>query len=407
MSSIPHTIRLTDGQLCNLDKRIAKQSVTLLDCLRTIPDHRRPQGKRHELALVLFIVFVALLRGSRTLKDARLWGVYNQSYLAQYFDLRHGIPDPTTFSNVLQVVEPGDLVAGFEVFLSGIGITPPDVLSFDGKTIRAVPEDGSIRHILSLFSHELHSAVGQVGVDGKGKEIPAFEDLLAQGMANKVIAGRLLLGDALHTQKATCKAVLKAGADYLFAVKNNQRQLKRTITAELDRRQADNPASLGAYTYTDKTRGRHVTTTVTLVTATNKGEELLLTLTGSNHWDGVQTIGILRRTGTRTGKDGTTHRIDETIGFIASRKLTAEAVSTHLHHHWCIENNLHWVKDEVFGEDKHTLRKSNAPQVMSWLRSMVISLCNLLKLRSLSDTIRNLEKSTVLHFQFLRMAAVI
>lgn len=64
------------------------------------------------------------------------------------------------------------------------------------------------------------------------------------------------------------------------------------------------------------------------------------------------------------------------------------------------------MKDEVFGEDKHTLRKGNAPQVMSWLRSMVISLCSLLKLRSLSDTMRNLEKSAVLHFQFLRMAAV-
>lgn len=182
-------------------------------------------------------------------------------------------------------------------------MTLQDVLSFDGKTIRAVPEDGSIRHILSLFSHTTHLAIGQVGIDGKGKEIPAFEDLLTQGAANKVIAGSLLLGDALHTQKAACKAVLKAGADYLFTIKDNQRKLKRTLTAELDRRQANNPALRDTYTYTDKTRGRHVTTTVALVTATSKGEEMLPPLVGSNHWDGVQTMGILRRTGVRTGKE--------------------------------------------------------------------------------------------------------
>jgi hypothetical protein len=44
---------------------------------------------------------------------------------------------------------------------------------------------------------------------------------------------------------------------------------------------------------------------------------------------------------------------------------------------------------------------------MSFLRSMVISLCNALKLKSISDTIHNLEKSTTLLGQFLRMAAVI
>jgi predicted transposase YbfD/YdcC len=87
--------------------------------------------------------------------------------------------------------------------------------------------------------------------------------------------------------------------------------------------------------------------------------------------------------------------------------LSAEEVAGHLRRHWCIENNLHWVKDEVFGEDKHTLRRGNAPQIMSFLRSMAISLCNALKLKSISDTIHNLEKSPPLLGQFLKMAAVI
>jgi predicted transposase YbfD/YdcC len=127
----------------------------------------------------------------------------------------------------------------------------------------------------------------------------------------------------------------------------------------------------------------------------------------SHHWDDVQTVGLLCRTGTRANKDGTVHAIDETIGVISSRRLHAKEVAVHLRKHWCIENNLHWTKDVVFNEDRHTLRRGNAPQVMSWLRSMCISLCNALGLQSVSDTIHNLEKSSVLLGKFLKMGAIV
>lgn len=216
-------------------------------------------------------------------------------------------------------------------------------------------------------------------------------------------AGTLLLGDALHTQKATCKLVLKAGADYLFVVKGNQRQLGRAITATL--RTAER-MSLDCFEYEDTKRKRDVVTRMTVLHA-GADQELLPQLTGSNHWDGVRTIGVLHRTGTRPSRGGAAHSIDETVGLISSRALSAEAAAIYLRGHWCVENNLHWTKDVVFGEDRHTLRRGNAPQVMSWLRSMVISLCNALKLHSISDTIHNLEKSTVLLGQFLEMAVIV
>ena len=340
----PHYIYLKDGSLCNLDKRITKSGISLLAQLRTVTDPRSKQGRRHELALILFIVFAASLRGSHTLKDAWLWAVYSRPLLARYFDLRHGIPDATTLSNVLALIEPDELVSGYLCFVRQLRIELGDVYSFDGKTMRAVPEEGSgARHILSLFSHEHHVVVGQVAVAGKGREIPAFEALLTQGVANGVIAGSLLLGDALHTQKATCKLILSAHADYLFSVKNNQRQLKRAITTELAQYQTADPTRLDVYCSTDTSRGRTITTSVTVLASGDSGaaRELLPTLTGSNHWDGVAAIGLLHRTGTRLGKNGTVHAVDETIGFISSRPLSAEHIALHLHHHWCIENNLH------------------------------------------------------------------
>jgi len=408
--SIPHTIRLQDGTACNLNKRITKHKTSLVTLFRTgVTDPRSGPGIRHPLVLILMIGFIGMLADCTDLTDACLFARINEEQFQQWctLPLTHGIPHPTTISRVFQQLDPDELVTVWAQFLQLLGIPLGGVYSFDGKTMRAVSGAGAIRHILSLFSHETHLALGQVGVGSKENEIPALERLLAQGTSLGLIAGSLLLGDALHTQKATCKLIMKAGADYLFAVKNNQRKLKQTIPAQIRQRQADNPAALTAYTYTDTTRGRNVTTTVTLITAEHEDEDLLPTLTGSNHWDGVKTIGALHRTGTRKSRDGTIHQIDETIGFIASRQLTAKEAAIHLHHHWCIENNLHWTKDEVFGEDKHTLRKNHAPQVMSWLRSMIISLCNGLKLKSISTTIHNLQKSPILMDQFLYMAAVI
>ena len=408
--SIPHTICLQDGSACNLNRRLTKHQFSLVSLLVAgVTDPRSGLGTRHPLVLIILIGFIGMLAGCTDLTDACLYAQYNQRLFEKllHTTLVHGIPHPTTISRVFQQLNPDELVTVWVQFLQLLGIPLGEVYSFDGKTMRAVSGTATIRHILSLFSHDTHLALGQVGVSSKENEIPALERLLTQSTGLGLIAGSLLLGDALHTQKATVEMIIRYQADYLFTVKNNQRKLKQAIQAELLKRQTIDPTSLSTYTYTDRTRGRNITTTVTLVSVTDEGEELLPTLTGSNHWDGVQTMGVLHRTGTRMSKDGTVHQIDETIGFIASRRLTAQEVAEHLHHHWCIENNLHWVKDEVFGEDKHTLKKGKAPQVMSWLRSMVISLCNGLKLTSISTTIHHLQKSPVLMGRFLSMAAIV
>ena len=395
-----HTIRLQDGTLCNLNKRISRQAISLATLFRTIPDLRRAQGRRHSLETILLMVFVAMLRGSKDLKDVWLFTLANRAFFRRQLGLSmpHGVPDATTISRTLRVLDPDELVRVFTEFLAILSLSLGDVLSFDGKTIRAVTGQDAVRHILSLFSHETHIAVGQIGVDSKENEIPALGRLLVQGTTGSMIWGKLLLGDALHTQRATARMILTAGADYLFTVKGNQRKLRRVIRTELEACMSQ------AHTYTSSTVDRHrsVTTTVTILAMS---EEELELATGQR-WSGVRIVGTLHRFGTRTGKNGTPTPVDETVGFISSRMLSAKEVAKHLRAHWCIENNLHWVKDVVLGEDRHTLRRGNAPQIMSFLRSMCISLCNALKLKSISDTIHNLEKSTALLGRFLRMAAV-
>jgi hypothetical protein len=45
--------------------------------------------------------------------------------------------------------------------------------------------------------------------------------------------------------------------------------------------------------------------------------------------------------------------------------------------HWTIENNLHWVRDVLFGEDASRVRTRHAPQVLAVCRNTVLTLLRL------------------------------
>ena len=405
-NSTPHTIYLQDGSLCNLKKRIWKKAKSLLCCFSDIADPRKKRGIRHDFPFILFILLAGITSGSTTLKDCHLWALHNRKFMKKYFTLDHGLPDPTTISYVLQKLEPEKLILAYRMFLHLLGIELGDVVSFDGKTMRAVSGQDAIRHILSLFSHLTHTVRGQIGVTQKENEIPVFRQLLK----TLSVKGFLFLADALHAQRDTAKEIIEAKADYLLTIKGNQKDFFADIVMAFTD-QPDLPGNnyktilpkKDTYKEMQLSRKRDITTTVT----TTNNQQLCEYLIEQHDFTGLKTIGVLKRSGTRISKDGTVTPINETVCFASSRILTAKQILTLLRNHWCIENNLHWVKDFVFLEDRQTLRKGNAPQIMSFFRSMCISIFNLLKFKSISDAIHNFEKSKTIHYQFLRMAAIV
>lgn len=405
---IPHTVYLQDGSLCNFKKRIFKKAKPLIFCLSAITDPRKKRGIRHDLSLILFLLFAAMTTGCTTLKDAHLWALHNKKFLNRHFLLRHGLPDPTTISLLLSKLNPDEVVTTYTLFLSLLGVELGDVISFDGKTMKAVSGKDSIRYILSLFSHLTHTVRGQIGVKQKENEIPAFRRLLER--AHGDLTSCLFVTDALHAQHETAKSILKAQADYLLVIKGNQKDFFTDIQTAFTY-QKDLPgtnyqkqkADQERFSEEQVSRKRDITTTV----ATTRDQSLCRYLIEAHGFAGLKTVGLLKRTGERVSKNGTVTAVDETVCFVSSRILSAKQAAFLLRNHWCIENNLHWIKDFVFLEDRQTLRMGNAPQIMSFLRSMCISICNLVKFQSISDAIHNFAKSKTIHYQFLKMAAIV
>jgi predicted transposase YbfD/YdcC len=407
MKTIPqHTVYLQDNTLCNFRKRIWRNTKTLLSCFSTVTDPRKKRGIRHELSLILFLLFAGITSGSTTLKDCHLWALHNRKFLRKYFLLTFGLPDPTTVSYLLRKLNPDEVIRAYTLFMHILGIELGDIVSLDGKTMRAVIGDEAIRHILSLFSHLTHTVRGQIGVTQKENEIPAFRRLLEN--LNGQVTGMLFLADALHAQRETANAIVQAQADYLLVIKGNQKDFYDAICIafiEQENLPGTNYPSVTKDSYKEEqmTRKRNITTTITA----SFDATLCSYLKEQYGFTGLRTVGILKRTGTRTSKDGTVESLNETVCFASSKILSAKQLMRLLRNHWCIENNLHWVKDFVFLEDRQTLRSGNAPQIMSFLRSMCISIFNLLKFRSISDAIHNFEKSKNIQYQFFKMAAIV
>ena len=224
------------------------------------------------------------------------------------------------------------------------------------------------------------------------------------------VNGYLFLADALHAQVETASAILEAEADYLLVIKGNQKDFFADIVTAFTK-QADIPGTnyqavplqKDCCRQTQVSRKRNISTEVT----TTQDSALCTYLIEQHGFLCMRTVGILKRNGTRVSKDGTHTQVAEAVCFVSSRTLSAKQILRLLRHHWCIENNLHWVKDFLFLEDRQTLRMGNAPQIMSFLRSMVISLCNVIHFRSASDALHNFQKSASMHYQFLRAAAIV
>lgn len=79
---------------------------SLYQALQKVPDRRRSQGKRYELALILCLIVLAKLAGQRTLSGATEWIRHRAVSLAQSFGLSHShMPCQMTYCNVLARVE--------------------------------------------------------------------------------------------------------------------------------------------------------------------------------------------------------------------------------------------------------------------------------------------------------------
>lgn len=334
-----------------------------------VTDPRVERTRRHLLCDILLLALCATLAGAESFVDMAQWAGMKEGWLRTFLELPGGIPSHDTFERVFRRLDPQELHACFGRWLASavVGSSKPKQIAVDGKCLRRSFDTASGQkalHVVSAFAvGELGWVLGQVATAEKSNEITALPELLRL----LELKGAVVSIDAMGTPKEVAAQIIAQGGDYLLALKGNHPLLYADT-----QRLFEDAATLAQQKPTraetvEKDHGRLETRRCTALSA----EMLLGGLRGLAGWAGVQSIACLesRREELAAGTVSVERRY-----FLCSLPAEAARLLALARAHWSIENNLHWMLDVHFDEDRCRVRKDHAPLNLATIRRVALSL---------------------------------
>lgn len=370
---------------------------SLYAAFQGLSDRRKARGKRYELALVLTLSVLAKLAGQDEPEGMAEWVKLRGETLCDGLRLsRKTLPHAVTYRRVLGAA------LNIEEFEQAIGAffkrcgSESEQLAIDGKSMRGTIEPGQTRgvYLLAVYAPESGVVLNQVNIEHKANEISAAPTVLS-GLD---LDGKVVTGDALFTQRDLSTAIVEAGGDYGWLVKDNQ----PTLRADIERLFGPDvvlPASaplktdFQAATTTTKAHGRLETRTLTTSALLND----------HTAWPYLGQVFQLVREVRSLATGKTTREVAYGLTSLAPSQASPDQLLVFRRKHWAIENKLHYCRDVTFHEDACALALGHAAQAIAILNNLVLGL---LRLRGFSaiasarrqfDAFPSLALSLVLH----------
>ena len=167
----------------------------------------------------------------------------------------------------------------------------------------------------------------------------------------------------MGTQKEIAKQIIEQDADYVLAVKDNQKELSEAVldVFELSKNEKFNKG-LQSNIYKHEISSEHGRIEDRIVyglPAQSIGMQ-----TDLNNWVDIKSIIKVEHINWTTNKTELRYYISSIVNTDVAKIANA------IRSHWQIENNLHWVLDVVFKEDDSRVRDKISAQNLSWMRKM-------------------------------------
>lgn len=337
----------------------------LIASFATLPDPRCAGRTRHRLLNLLVIAVCAVVAGAETWVDIADYGRMKHNWLATFLDLPHGSVSHDTFRRVFSLVDPQGLEQCFrQSMASAAPPLPREVVAVDGKTVRRSFDRGRAQgplHVVSAFATQQGLSLGQVGVAGKGQELTAIPFLLS----NLCLANTIVTLDALGCQHAIARQLLAQQADYILALKGNQRTCHRAVVAYCKAACFDLGATYPPnYDAFDCRHGRWVRRRAWVLPLCDE-------LAALQDWPGLRAILAIETIRHVQHQPGTHTEIRY---YLTSCPDAPAVLIEAIRRHWAIENSLHWVLDVVFREDDARSRDRVATRSFASLRKLAFNL---------------------------------
>lgn len=360
-----------------------------------LEDPRTGGNTKHHFGEILFMAVSAMLCGMNTFLEIESFCKYQTQWLKNWITLPHGIPRAQTFSNIFQIIDNKTfnqcLATHLNTLLPEI---QQQVIAIDGKNLRgsgSKTNELKASHAVSAWAADSGVTLGQEFVGSKTNEIDAIPKLL--GMLS--LKGHIVTIDAMGTQTAIADQTIELGADYILAVKGNQKSLHDEViyqfdfaAKQLDLNKLESHWSVDIQR--DKSHGKEVIRKVVASTYLD-----WMSPETRERWRDLKSIVMVETETFKSEDEPPTRHIRY---YISSLAANAKEFQKHIRTHWSIENQCHWILDTAFREDHHQCYKEQAARNLGTVRRIVL---NILKLdHTRKESIPQKRFSALMNIEF-------
>lgn len=345
---------------------------SLYDRFQQMTDPRKRKGKQYSLLTLLMIIFLAKLSGKDNPVEIADWAKNEAEELSSMLGLKSTrMPHHNTYRRVFQKIVDKD---EFEELLREYHAQPSEedgeVLSMDGKALRGtrIPGEERCDYVLSVYDGKTQQVKAQEVVETKENEISAAPRVLKQ----VEVEGKIVTGDALHTQRTISEQIVEAHGNYLWPVKENQPRLRNDIQHLFE---PEHPKPGFGKIKTDFETAKQV--------SYGHGRIEIRTIQTSEmlndylDWPGVGQVYRLDRQflWVRRGQVyKTSSETEYGITSLSRKQAPALKVLKVRQSHWSIETGLHYRRDVTFHEDATRMTIGVAGSILSVVHNLVLGL---------------------------------
>lgn len=345
---------------------------SLYEYFTKIEDPRDPRGKQYALPSLLTLMVLAKLGGEDRPSGITDWVRLRKELLMEWQVLSGAkTPCHMTYRRVLQEILSSDelerLLAQYHQ--QRLQEEQEIVMSLDGKTVRGTLRRGETQgvHLLAVYVSGQGLVLVQAEVDCKENEIVVAPHVLRQ--VN--LRGVIVIGDAMHTQRATSTHIVQDGGDYLWFAKDNQPRtrwaIEKLFVHEVCNLQKGCALSkdFQMFTKVNKSHGRIEQRTIMVSSILNDYLD----------WPQVAQVFRLERMVWHCQYGGKTRELVYGLTSLPPSRANPAKLLSLIREYWGIENGLHYRRDVTLHEDATRLTVGQAGHNMAILNNLVIGLC--------------------------------
>lgn len=320
----------------------------------------------------------------------------------------NGVPSVSTMSRMLAAVDEEMMSLALVNWIGEVLNTRGIHIAIDGKGLRAAARKvrgEKTPYILNAVDAASRLVIGQLVIHGKANEMTAVPELVEL----LEIEGSTITIDAIGATENIMNAVHDNGGEFVLQVKKNCPELYAELMGlfeGLSEDRENNPEEFqdkygSCYSEAEtieKNRERYEYRTIQSYSEPGGIQESRPYIASVGRAKQVRIMQIQddcgnditpslanfleegsRKQPKRREAEGAGHE-EEWFGLAASKVLEAEEMLDYKRKHWVIENCLHYVLDETFGEDKSSIRLGK--NTMSILRKCAYNIARLLQMEN-------------------------